>query len=320
MKKSKKITIVAAAITVAAGLIISFGAMCAMGFDFRKMNTVSFTVNTYQVDEDFSGISVEGAESDIRLLPSEDGSCRVVCNESDKIYHSVSVKDGVLTVTRTDTRKWYEHIGIYWGRMEITVYLPGNEYESVYVKSLSGNITVPKDFTFGDADIRNTSGNVNFSADVKNGLSAETVSGDVYVVNTAPKDLSVKSTSGDVKLSSVKTGGELKIKTVSGDIELGGAECQNITAESTSGDTEFSMAYASEKISIQSVSGEVELHGCDGDSVWIKTVSGDVSGSFLTEKVFITDTQSGDVEVPVSSTGGKCEIKTTSGDIEFDGK
>ena len=43
-----------------------------------------------------------------------------------------------------------------------------------------------------------------------------------------------------------------------------------------------------------------------------------VGGTLLSDKVFITDTTTGDVDVPKTTTGGKCEITTTTGDIEID--
>lgn len=317
MKTSKKVMIIVASASVFVGLFISLGALIAMNFDFSRLNSVTFVTNTYSVEEAFSNVSVDGAECDVRLLLSEDGSSKVVCKESDRISHSVAVNSGTLTVERHDDRRWYEHIGIYWGKMEIVIYLPQSEYEALYVKNMSGNITIPKDFSFTEAEVQSTSGNVSFKAAVQNALSAKTVSGELYVGDTAPKSLEAESTSGDVTVASVKVETEVKAKTVSGDVELSGIECQNAAAESTSGDVTFSGVYASEKMNIKSVSGDVELLKCDADSLWIKTTSGDASGTLLTEKIFITDTTSGDISVPGSVTGGKCEVKTTSGDIRF---
>ncbi len=278
MRTAKKNAILIAVILIAVGLFISFGSFLAMGFDINKMNTMDFVTNTYSVDEKFSNISVKGAECDVRLVPSEDAACRVVCNEGDKISHSVTVEDDTLVIERKDNREWYEHIGIYWGGMEIVVYLPQDEYEAIHVLSVSGDIDIPKEFSFSEAKIDNTSGDVSFSAPVKN---------------------------------------ELSVKTVSGDMELTNIECQSVTATSTSGEIVFSKVTAQENIHIESVSGDVELLKCDAGSIWIKTTSGEVSGTLCTEKKFIVDTVSGDVDVPKSTYGGKCEIKTTSGDVEF---
>lgn len=199
MKNKKKIAILAAIVLVAAGLFLSFGALCAMDFDLNKMNSLKYTTKTYTIDETFSNISLESAECDLRLLPSEDGSCKIVCEESEEIFHSVTVENNTLTIERTDARKWYEHImGIYWGSMAITVYLPQTEYASLYALSVSGDIAIPEDFSFANAEIHNTSGKVDFLASVENNLSIKTVSGDLHIENANPKSLTTQSTSGKI--------------------------------------------------------------------------------------------------------------------------
>ena len=46
MKKSKRIAVITAGAMIAAGLIIVFGGMIAMRFDFKKLNTVDFFTHT----------------------------------------------------------------------------------------------------------------------------------------------------------------------------------------------------------------------------------------------------------------------------------
>ena len=49
----------------------------------------------------------------------------------------------------------------------------------------------------------------------------------------------------------------------------------------------------------------------------MRTHTGDVSGNLLSDKVFITETDTGRIDVPKTTTGGKCEIKTDTGDIRI---
>ena len=44
--------------------------------------------------------------------------------------------------------------------------------------------------------------------------------------------------------------------------------------------------------------------------------TGDIKGSFLTNKIFIAKTNTGDIEVPKTSAGGRCELSTNTGDIK----
>ena len=76
---------------------------------------------------------------------------------------------------------------------------------------------------------------------------------------------------------------------------------------------------ASTKIEIDTTSGEIELERCDAQGLLLKSNSGDISGTLLSEKRFVTDTTSGDVNVPNTAPliAGACEVTTTSGDIFF---
>lgn len=276
--KNRKRLIMAAAACIGAGLVISFGALAAAGFDLSKFNTAEIVTSTYSIEENFKNIAIEEPVYDIEFVLSQDGSCKVVCTAEDNISHTAEVKNGTLVIRGEDHSRWFDHIGVYMSEMKVVVYLPEKEYESLSVKGKSSDIKVPADFSFSGAEIKNTSGEVDFQASVKN---------------------------------------DLNITTSGGDIDLEGIECKNITVNSTSGEVDLVDVIASETIVIESSSGDVTLRGSDAKSLRIKTSSGEVSGTLLTDKVFTADTGSGEIDVPGSAKGGKCEVKTSSGDIKM---
>ena len=57
------------------------------------------------------------------------------------------------------------------------------------------------------------------------------------------------------------------------------------------------------------------LENCDAATVRIETNTGDVSASLLSEKIFVTKTDTGKVRIPDAQGGGRCEISTSTGDI-----
>ena len=63
--------------------------------------------------------------------------------------------------------------------------------------------------------------------------------------------------------------------------------------------------------------GDVTFDGCDAAAISVKTDTGDVTGSLLSNKMFVIDTNTGDVDVPETVDGGRCEIVTDTGDIEL---
>lgn len=298
MSKSKYIAIIVAACCIGVGLIIAFAGALMVGFNFTKLNSMSFEEKTYSVGSEFRNININGTECDVIILPSEDNECRIVSRDSTGIFTDFSVDGDTLFITRTDSRSWFEHFGIWWGDdLSVKLFLPRKEYESLVLKTVSGDITVRNEFKFSAAELQSTSGDILFSSETNDSLSAKTVSGNIKLEKANGKVKAV-STSGEIDMSDMNPS-ELSVKTTSGDIEL--------SSVAAGGESE-----------IESVSGDVDLDRSDFGSVSIKTVSGEVEGSLLSSKNFVANTLSGDVQLPQPDTSaGSCNIKTTSGDIEI---
>ena len=334
MSGAKKIWISTALLLVLVGVVLSVGTLVMIGFDFSRLNTMEFVTNTYEVEQPFTHISVEAAEADIRLVRSETNECKVVCTEGDKITHTVTVRENTLFITRRDERKWYERSGIYWGDMSITVYLPGDSYDSLSISTMSSDVTVPEEFTFETVQIDTASGEISFTAAANKSLRLKTLSGDLTVTELTAETLTlqttsgnmeltglfadsatISTTSGDLTLRTVRAQAELSVKTVSGDLKLEDTSARTLTLQATSGDLHLTDTTASDRMELETVSGDVKLERCDGGSLRIKTVSGDVRGTLRSGKRFEAHTTSGTMDVPYSvPDGGACEIITTSGD------
>ena len=64
--------------------------------------------------------------------------------------------------------------------------------------------------------------------------------------------------------------------------------------------------------------GSVTFESSDAEEIFVETDTGNVTGNLLTDKVFITHTDAGRIDVPKTVTGGKCEISTDTGDVKLD--
>lgn len=112
MKKSKKILITVAVILVAVGMICGFCGIYSLGFKFNEISTSDFVTHTYTVEDDFTNIIIEDAESNINFYKSNDDKCRVLCDEREKVTHTVVNENNTLTVRVKDERNWFERINI----------------------------------------------------------------------------------------------------------------------------------------------------------------------------------------------------------------
>ena len=235
MKKAKKIAIIVAVSMIAVGIISIVGSLAFVRFDATKLNTMEWKDKTYAVEEPFTNISVLGGDATVGIVPATDGKCKVVCTENEVIYDKVEVVDNTLTIERVDESEWYHNIGVHFGEIEITVYLPEREYETLFIDNSSGRIDVQGDFTFAEAEISNTSGKTNFMADVEGTLKVENSSGGIYVGDNSVGDLWVKGTSGIIDVTSVCVAGNVEVNGSSGGIGVSKVECTNLSVENSSG-------------------------------------------------------------------------------------
>ena len=317
MGRKIKAWLIAAALLMIIGLVPCVLILAANGWDFSKLDSVKYDTKTYEINEKFGSISIKTDTSDIVFLPSEDEKCKVVCYEEEKVKHSVSLEGGVLTVNSVDTRKWYDYIGIYSKSTKITVYLPEDNYSSLVIKESTGDIDIPNNFKFESIDVSLDTGDVKCYASASGAIKITATTGDVSVANISAALLELSVSTGKVKVSGVTCEGDIKIDASTGKSNLSDIVCKSFISSASTGDIFLKNVIAKEKLYIERSTGDVEFEACDAAEIYVRTSTGDVEGSLLTDKVFITETSTGDVEVPKSTAGGRCEITTSTGDIEI---
>ena len=317
MKTAKIIALIVAICSIFAGIFIAFIGFAMIDFNIEELNTVNFAAKAYNIENDFTKISIIGAECDVKLLPTDQNETKIVCSESDKIYHNVNIESETLTIERVDKRKWTDLFGIYWADMEIVIYLPKSEYEKLQIETLSGDIESHSEFIFDEIDFDTASGDIEFSAASCGNFNLKTISGDIHLRNISAKELKTQTTSGDVEINNAEIANNLTVKTTSGEIDTTNISCKSLTADSTSGDCELEKLIASGNIKITTLSGEIGLELCDAETLFLKSTSGSIHGTLLSDKKFEAHTVSGRINVPKSNGDDSCEIRTTSGNISI---
>ncbi len=318
MRKTVKIWLVIAASLVFVGLIMFAAVMSEYKWDFSKLSTGKYETNTYEISEEFSNLSMNTDTADIIFALSDDGKCRVECYEEEKAKHSVAVQENTLVMKMIDEKSWYDYIGINFGSPKITVYLPKAEYTSLFINGSTGDIEIPKNFKFEGVDISLSTGDVNFFASASKLIIIKTSTGNICVENTSAGTLDLSASTGRITVSNVICGGDANINVSTGRTNLNNIECKNLTSSGDTGNISLNNVIAAEKFSIKRNTGDVRFDGSDAAEILVETDTGDVTGTFLSEKTFFVETDTGSVDVPESITGGRCEITTNTGDIELD--
>ena len=274
--------ILAAVILMIAGAVICFAAAASMGFDLRRLDTGKYETNTYEVGEPFTAVAVDIDAGNVVIRPSEDGACRVVCLEEEKHRHEVTVENGTLRIRRPErNEKWEKWVqfGVSIRETEITVYLPEGSYSA---------------------------------------LSVQTDSGDISIESLHVENIALETDTGDIRLQSIQCTGVLRGETDTGEMHVQDVNCGNLNSEGETGNITLERVMISGNCSIDRDTGDVVFRDSDAGEISVETDSGDVTGTLLSEKVFLAETDTGDVQVPQTIQGGTCRISTDTGDIRIE--
>lgn len=317
MKKSTKGLLITGALLILFGIIIFTGVMAANHWDFSKLSTVQLVSSTYQVDDKFDDISLKTDVEDIIFLPSDDGKCRVVCDEPKNVKAAVSVQGKTLTINTTDNEKKNFYIGIMLNTPKISVYLPEREYSLLRINENTGDIKLPDAFTFGKIDIEADTANVKCRSSASDSIKIKLSTGDMDISDLSANSLDLTATTGEIKADSISCKSDIQVKVSTGDSKFTDISCKNFISKGSTGEIFLTDVIAAEKISIERSTGDVAFNACDAGDIFFKTTTGNINGILLSDKIFITETNTGNVSVPKSLSGDKCEVHTTTGDIEI---
>jgi DUF4097 and DUF4098 domain-containing protein YvlB len=311
MSRTKK-AVIAASIMIVAGIIIVISAFAVNGFRWPNVTVnlahmtsepVNYIKKTVDIKDKFSSIEVKSASDvDVAVKKASGDTSYVEYYDCENLTHHVDVSDGVLRITADDSRNvaFNVSIGLYTGAWpSVTVYLAGTEYDDLKIVTSSGDIDMEYYLLVGNIDIEASSGDVTVNGSNSDSLTIATRSGNIKIDSASSKDTRISANSGDVSLGDVVTD-NVDLKTSSGNITSGSIKAKRINGRASSGD--------------------VMIRDCDASEINIMTNSGDVSIGIGSEMKYeyTTKTSSGDVNVPDSVKGadGKCNIETSSGDID----
>ena len=320
--KTKK-WIIAAICFIVAGGIIFVSMMSIINWDFNSLDTTEYKTKVYRIDESFKNVSINTNESNITFVKG-DGECLVSVKQQAKVNHMVNVQDETLIIEINDTRKWYEHISVFSFRTpQITVTLPHNEYESLLINSSTGDIEIAKDFSFKNVDVKASTGDVNCKAAAVGDLKINLSTGHINIENTVvgenviANSMCLTTSTGSINVKHVECGGKVEANVSTGKMNFTDVQCNDFSSDGNTGDVTLTDVILTGSFNIKRSTGDIKLEGCDADTLVITTDTGEVSGTLLTDKAFVCKTDTGEIDVPQVTNGGRCEITTDTGDIKI---
>ena len=303
--------IIAGGVLITTGCIV-LGVAVSRGLFNPNRNMVT---NEHQVSESFSNIDITTSVADVEFKDSEGDSCKVVCVEKEKVYHTVSVANNTLTIDIIDELTGVEKWNGYTGNFKLTVYLPSNTYDNLKIRIATGD-TLIDGYTFNNVDLESSTGDFTIkNGSVTNDCKLKATTGDINVDNvTVTNSFNVETSTGRQVYDHVTCACDMNLEASTGRISISNSTCVNANIENSTGSKYFNEFVASGHLQLRGSTGDVTFVNSDANTLDIKTSTGDVRGNLLTDKSFQTKSSTGTVRVP-STTGPLCKIETTTGDI-----
>ena len=315
MKTSTKIWLIVASLLVLIGGILFIWGFSMLNWNFKNLSSNKFQSIEYETNLEFENISINVDTSDVKFVLSTNDKCKVVCYEQQNINHTVKFDNNTLTIERVDNRKWYEYINFGFKNQAITVYLPKTIYNNLYIEGHTGDIEIPKDFTFNSVNIIISTGDVECYANATESMIVKASTGDIDLLGVTVGSLDLSVSTGEINLFNTICNGDALIRVSTGETEINNLTCNNFSSNGATGDIELNSVIANGKLTIKRTTGDVKLNRSDASEINITTSTGSVKGSLLSGKVFIVNTDTGHKRVPNTVTGGICEISTDTGDV-----
>ena len=210
----------------------------------------------------------------------------------------------------------------------------GTVENQLKIETDTGDVKI-EDVKSGDVDIKVSTGDINIenleckslktigtTGDIEiekltssGAVDIERSTGDVVMDIASVGSLSVKTGSGSIALHSITCPDELGVAVNTGDAYISSSTAKSFTSTGNTGNLNMSTFLVEGTMNIERNTGDVKLNRCDAGEVYVTTDTGDVVGSFISDKIIFASSNTGKIDVPKSTVGGKCEITTTTGKI-----
>ena len=316
MNSNTKKLIILIAILVFLSVLMS--SVCGIStFGFFRNRSIRGGEQTFRIKDKFSDIKIRTNTSDIFFYRSADNSAKAVWDGPKNMKLEVRTWNNTLSITEKYKLPWFLRFGVNFKDTKLSVYLPKDKYDSLILSSDTGSVRIPDSFRFEKADIETDTGGIEFMAKVSRDLKIESDTGSIRAENISPENLDLKTDTGSISIGSFAVSKDIRIKTSTGRLQLSSVTCRDLEAKSDTGSISLTNVFAGDEFKAKSDTGAIRLDRGDAGSLDLESDTGSITGTLLSDKVFVTKSDTGKIIVPETTTGGICKIETDTGRIEI---
>ena len=308
MSKRTIILLLAIILVVVGSIFIGVNLKAAFNKEKEKLEELTYTPDGAIENFDFS-LDI----TDIEFIPSE--TTKVEYQDSEYVKHTITVEGTTLKVTSVDTRNWYNRVFHFVSiSFKVKVYIPAGSYNELIIDNETGDLKIPSGFTFNNVNIKQSTGDVSFNANVVNDIKIKVSTGDINFDGINAGTVSINGSTSDLRMDS-STIKSLNVDLSTGHTTLKSVNAETITITCDTGKVALTDTILTGDLTISTSTGSVKLYDSDAANIYVTTSTGDFEARLLSSKVFIVDTNTGDKNVPETTTGGKCKFTSSTGDI-----
>ncbi len=275
--KKTVIAILIAVLVVAIGGALVFAGLSAVRYDFKRLDRTEYATNTHSVGM-VNAIDVRCERADVELAASGEADCKVVCFENNQEKYAVDAVDGTLVIRPENKTTRWSLFGFAFKSPRITIYLPAGTYELLKVEMDTGDLTADKALSFQNVEVEMGTGDLTLSGVQVQAMTARGGTGDIRLSDMGAQTVDLSVSTGRIELNSVVCSGDLR--------------CDSST-------------------------GDIRPKDVDRANPYLSASTGDIEGTILTDKVFSAQASTGKISVPATTSGGRCEVETSTGDIRL---
>ena len=285
---------------VLGGIVLVAGGACiAVGYVNHKQNETE-VINTHDFEDDITKLDLGVRTANIEIVKTDEAKTTVICEEKEKVYHEVTVKDGLLKIRQVDERKWYERyiFNFNFKQMKVTVFLPKDTYEGLTLDSATGSINVKEGFAFGDVKSSTSTGSFSMEGCTANDVTLKSSTGSNYIERVNANKISMKSSTGSLNIKKCQAVDAVELEASTGSVRIDELTAKSFKSKTSTGGVHIKNLTVTDDIVTNSSTGNIDLENVTAASYEAKASSGHVE---LTNTII----------------SGNIKIKTSTGHVRF---
>lgn len=246
-------------VLIVVGSIATITGSILLGLGISKglTNSEILTHETVLNDE-INDLNIQVETSDVTIKVSDSEVSKVICKETEKAYHTVSIINGTLNITSQDDTKWYERMfPNYYPDLKVEVYLAKKEFNDFKFKGATGKFIVESGFTFENLEAKLSTGESAIAGDIHNLLKVETSTGDTMINKVDVKNLELKASTGKITLNEVAVEEKITAKASTGNIIIESTHAADLDAKTSTGNIKMNGLVITNEMKAESDTGSL---------------------------------------------------------------